>query len=342
MLRHYSLEQQRRLIDMAAELMVAAGAAQPVAFRAGNMSASPQTFEALQASGIRIDSSIDAAIPHCSPELRDTMDFYHPSYVDEVACYPITVFRDGWGKERHAQIGACAVGELIQAIDLAQKLGWHHFVLLSHMHEDHFDKFVQERLARNTPILTTASAARTLRRMGFTRLYGLRTWDAVEVSKGPMRLRVRALPGTHGPLLVSAFLPDVMGSMLEFRNMDDGGEFRMYISGDTLVFDRLQEVRRQYPNIHLGLLHLGGTRVMGILVTMDAEQGIEALRIVQPDLAIPIHYNDYDVFRSSLDEFRRAVERAGLQDKVKYLQHGEIYSFTPKGMRQTVGQQPLT
>jgi L-ascorbate metabolism protein UlaG (beta-lactamase superfamily) len=216
------------------------------------------------------------------------------------------------------------------------------FVLLSHMHEDHFDKFVQERLARNTPILTTASAARTLRRMGFTRLYGLRTWDAVEVSKGPMRLRVRALPGTHGPLLVSAFLPDVMGSMLEFRNMDDGGEFRMYISGDTLVFDRLQEVRRQYPNIHLGLLHLGGTRVMGILVTMDAEQGIEALRIVQPDLAIPIHYNDYDVFRSSLDEFRRAVERAGLQDKVKYLQHGEIYSFTPKGMRQTVGQQPLT
>jgi L-ascorbate metabolism protein UlaG (beta-lactamase superfamily) len=209
------------------------------------------------------------------------------------------------------------------------------FVLLSHLHEDHFDKFVQENLPKHTPILTTASAARTLQRRGFTRLYGLRTWDRVEVRKGPVSLRITAMPGTHGPLLVSALLPDVMGSMLEFRNAADGGEYRMYISG-TLVFNRLHEIRRQCANIDLALLHLGGARVLGVLVTMDAEQAVQALRIVQPDLAIPIHYNDYDVFHSPIDHFRRAVEEAGLQGKVKYLQRGEIYSFTPRGMRQSV------
>ena len=51
------------------------------------------------------------------------------------------------------------------------------FVILSHLHEDHFDKLVERRLAKNTPIFTTASAARTLRRRGFTRTYPLRTWE---------------------------------------------------------------------------------------------------------------------------------------------------------------------
>jgi L-ascorbate metabolism protein UlaG (beta-lactamase superfamily) len=50
--------------------------------------------------------------------------------------------------------------------------------------------------------------------------------------------------------------------------------------------------------------------VLGIMVTMDAEQGVEVLRMVQPKRAIPIHYNDYDVFKSPLVDFQRAVEAA--------------------------------
>jgi len=204
-------------------------------------------------------------------------------------------------------------------------------VLLSHLHEDHFDKLVERRLPLHTPILTTASAARTLSKRGFTNTYRLRTWDRVNVRKGHVSLRVTATPGRHGPLLVSAALPDVMGSILDFRNERDERRYRMYISGDTLVFRDLEEIPRLYPNIDLMLLHLGGTRLMGVLVTMNAEQGIEAMRIIRPELTIPIHYNDYDVFQEPLDEFVRGVQRAGLQDKVRYLYHGETYSFLPRG-----------
>jgi L-ascorbate metabolism protein UlaG (beta-lactamase superfamily) len=203
-------------------------------------------------------------------------------------------------------------------------------VLLSHLHEDHFDKLVEARLARNTPILTTASAARSLRRRGFTNTYPLRVWDYVNVRKGPVSLRVTSMPGTHGPIVVSSLLPEVMGSMLDFCSERDGRAYRMYISGDTLVHEDLKEIPRRYRDIHLALLHLGGTRVLGVLVTMNAEQGIEALRIIRPDLAIPIHYNDYDVFKDPLENFVRAVERAGLQDKVRYLYHGESYDFVPR------------
>jgi L-ascorbate metabolism protein UlaG (beta-lactamase superfamily) len=95
-----------------------------------------------------------------------------------------------------------------------------------------------------------------------------------------------------------------MGSMLEFGSERGEIYLRMYISGDTLIHERLREIPRRFVDIDLALLHLGGTRVLGIMVTMDAEQGVEAMRIVDPRTAIPIHYNDYEVFTSPLEDFK--------------------------------------
>ena len=63
------------------------------------------------------------------------------------------------------------------------------------------------------------------------------------------------------------------------------------------------------------------------MVTMDGKQGVEAMRIVNPELAIPIHYNDYDVFKSPLSEFQREVTEAGLEHRVHYLSHEQEYTF---------------
>jgi L-ascorbate metabolism protein UlaG (beta-lactamase superfamily) len=101
----------------------------------------------------------------------------------------------------------------------------------------------------------------------------------------------------------------------------------MYITGDTLVIDELKEIPRRFPNIDVALLHLGGTRVLGLLVTMDGKQGVEAMRIVKPTLGIPIHYNDYDRFESPLSDFQEEVKAAGLEDRIHYLKHGETYTF---------------
>ena len=94
---------------------------------------------------------------------------------------------------------------------------------------------------------------------------------------------------------------------------------QLYISGDTLVHDRLKEIPRRYPGIDLALLHLGGTKILGVLmVTMDAGQGVEAIRIIEPRTVIPIHYNDYTVFKSPLEDFKRAVAEAGLEYALSY------------------------
>jgi L-ascorbate metabolism protein UlaG (beta-lactamase superfamily) len=207
------------------------------------------------------------------------------------------------------------------------------FVLLSHLHGDHFDRVAERKLNKATPIISTRHATSYLEKVGFTRTHTLKTWEPIEVTKGEANLHLTAMPGTHGPGPLGAVLPPVMGSMLEFGNARGEISLRMYISGDTLIHERLREIPRRFPDIDLALLHLGGTRVLGIMVTMDAEQGVEAMRIVDPRTAIPIHYNDYEVFTSPLEDFKRAVSEAGLDERVHYLSHGDTYEFEIHGAR---------
>lgn len=116
--------------------------------------------------------------------------------------------------------------------------------------------------------------------------------------------------------------------------------YRIYISGDTLMVDELREIPKKYAGqkIDLMLVHLGGTTIpsplvgrlmepLALMVTMDAEQGLELIQLIQPDITIPIHYDDYDVFASPLEDFRRLVAAAGFSQRVVILDRGEQYGF---------------
>ncbi len=201
------------------------------------------------------------------------------------------------------------------------------FVVLSHMHDDHFDRIAAEKLDKNVPIVTTHHAAQDLKQKGFTAPQPLNTWETLTITKGENSVCITAMPGRHGPGILAAILPPVMGSMLEFQSPAKQTVFRLYITGDTLVYEDLKEIPKRYPDIDLALLHLGGTQVFGILLTMDAKQGVQAIQIIAPEMAIPIHFNDYTVFKSPLEDFQRAVTAAGLDGRVRYLSHGETYNF---------------
>jgi L-ascorbate metabolism protein UlaG (beta-lactamase superfamily) len=114
--------------------------------------------------------------------------------------------------------------------------------------------------------------------------------------------------------------------------------YRIYISGDTLLVDDLKEIPIRYAgqNIDLMLIHLGGTTLPSpnmplLMVTMDAQQGLKLVQLINPDVTIPIHYDDYDVFLNPLEDFKKAVEEAGLADKVVYLDRKDKYEFEVKG-----------
>ena len=205
-------------------------------------------------------------------------------------------------------------------------------IVLSHHHGDHFDERAARELPADVPIVTTAHAARKLGRQGFIDRRALDTWETQVLRRGDRELRITATPARHAPVPLDKVLPPVMGSVLEYV---DRGEptLRLYVSGDTLVHDRLREIPERCPDLHVALLHLGGTRILGITLTMDGRQGVEALRILSPRHAIPIHFDDYTVFRSPLEDFRREAEQAGLATRIHYLDRGDVFRFAAHELR---------
>jgi L-ascorbate metabolism protein UlaG (beta-lactamase superfamily) len=200
-------------------------------------------------------------------------------------------------------------------------------IVLSHFHGDHFDQVAVRDLDKSLPIVTTSHAANELKTHGFTNTQELETWQDISFLKGDNRLTITATPGRHGPLPVSVFLPQVMGTVLNFSTKESNILFRMYITGDTRFFGGINEIPKRYPDIDLALLHLGGTTIVGILVTMDSKDGLKMFKAINPKKAIPVHYNDYDVFKSPIEDFLKEIEAIGGRERICYLKHGEEYTF---------------
>jgi L-ascorbate metabolism protein UlaG (beta-lactamase superfamily) len=102
-----------------------------------------------------------------------------------------------------------------------------------------------------------------------------------------------------------------MGSMLELER-DGVVARRVYVSGDTLTGAHLDEIADRYPVIDDAVVHLGGTRVLLHTVTMDDEQGVDCVQRLRPGHVVPVHYDDYGVFRSPLSAFLDRAEAAGV------------------------------
>ncbi|WP_049577502.1 MBL fold metallo-hydrolase [Nonomuraea sp. SBT364] len=212
-------------------------------------------------------------------------------------------------------------------------------VVLSHLHGDHWDRVARRGLDRDTPIVTTGHAARRLRRRGFRQAAGLDTWGRYELRGAGGTLTITATPGRHAPGPAQGLLPPVMGSVLEFCDRDGLMDLRMHISGDTLMDRRLESIPRRFPDIDVGVVHLGGTRLLGLMtVTMDGEQGANWVDLIDPGTVVPVHFDDYTVFKSPLSDFRDHVEQAGLADRVAYVRRGQTLELSGRRARQRPGE----
>jgi L-ascorbate metabolism protein UlaG (beta-lactamase superfamily) len=113
-----------------------------------------------------------------------------------------------------------------------------------------------------------------------------------------------------------------MGSVLELTQADRL-ELRVYISGDTLYRPWLAEVVQRAGPIDAAVVHLSGTRVLGLLVTMDADQGAELVELLEPAVTVPVHYDDYTVFRSPLQDFLNRCRAGTRPTQVRPVGRGE-------------------
>jgi L-ascorbate metabolism protein UlaG (beta-lactamase superfamily) len=198
-------------------------------------------------------------------------------------------------------------------------------VVLSHLHGDHFDRVARRELTRDAPVVTTAEAADRLARWGFD-ARPLDTWQTHRLNRGEETLTIQSLPAVHARGVLGRLLPPVMGSWIEHAVNGEVRQ-RIYISGDTLTGDHVDEVRQRHPEVDVVIVHLGGTRVLFHTVTMDAGQGVDFLRRTDPATVVPVHFDDYTVFRSPLSAFVREAGAAGFAGRVKVPRRGETVTL---------------
>ena len=108
-------DEQRALIATARDLLVAAGAPMPTAFRSGSYAADARTLDALHALGIACDSSHNGAEhpwPSALPLPPDTID---PERCGETWEIPVSLIRSR-GALRPLQICALSAGEMAAAL----------------------------------------------------------------------------------------------------------------------------------------------------------------------------------------------------------------------------------
>jgi L-ascorbate metabolism protein UlaG (beta-lactamase superfamily) len=136
------------------------------------------------------------------------------------------------------------------------------------------------------------------------------------------------VPGVHGPGPLARVLPPVMGSVLE---LESGGvvSWRGYVTGDTLCRPFLAEVLDRCGPLDVVVPHLGGTKALGVTVTMDARQGADLVDMLRPRVTVPVHFDDYDRFSSPLGDFVAAVADRRLPGELRTVQRGEMISLRP-------------
>lgn len=203
-------------------------------------------------------------------------------------------------------------------------------ILLSHMHGDHWDRIATKWLPKGTAVVTTPEAARCLSDRGFTHTSDLRPWQTHELTRGTATLRITSVPGVHGPGPLTRVLPQVMGSVVELLHGGVAGSdvaWRAFISGDTLYRPQLGEVLQRCGPLDVLIPHLGGTRALGVTVTMDARQGADLVELLEPPVTVPVHFDDYDRFRSPLGDFVAEVRRRQLPGQLRTAHRGETVSL---------------
>jgi L-ascorbate metabolism protein UlaG (beta-lactamase superfamily) len=219
-------------------------------------------------------------------------------------------YRFGWGTGSRKVAGPALAPEELGEIDA---------VLLSHdQHDDNLDAAGRAWLPAAGTVVTTAPGAGRLRGEGLADARGLEPWATTTLSApGKEALTVTATPCRHGPPLSRPIVGAVAGFALTLGGaaaIAGGAPDRadVWITGDTVLYDGVREVGARLSSVDVALIHLGGVRfpISGPLrYTMNAAEATELVALVDPRVAVPIHYEGWAHFREPAARARGELSR---------------------------------
>jgi L-ascorbate metabolism protein UlaG (beta-lactamase superfamily) len=179
-------------------------------------------------------------------------------------------------------------------------------VLLSHdQHWDNLDRSGREFLPSAGAVLSTNAAAGRL-----DGVVGLSAWAGHEVGS----LTITGVPARHGPEGCEPLLGEVTGFVISGTGVPT-----VYVSGDNASVEHVAQVVERTGPIDIAVLFTGAARAPQLIngpLTLTAQTAVEAARLLDPAVIVPVHAEGWAHFSETLDDLRAAFDAAGLTDRL--------------------------
>ena len=191
-------------------------------------------------------------------------------------------------------------------------------VLISHAHHDHLDRASLRQVARGCPAVAPRGCATLLRRSGIGDVMEVDAGDRVSIGG----IEVEAVPATHDGRRYPISRPvAALGYLLE-------GTARVYFAGDTDIFPEMAELSGRVDVAALPVWGWGPRLPAGHL---NPESAAEAVALIRPRIAIPIHWGTLTAPGAQRGEdplappraFATAAARLAPEVEVRILQPGQ-------------------
>jgi L-ascorbate metabolism protein UlaG (beta-lactamase superfamily) len=177
-----------------------------------------------------------------------------------------------------ARVGPLRRVEPVPARDRLHELD---VVLISHLHWDHLDVPSLKAIGLGTRIHVPAGAGQWLRDAGFRDVHEQRAGETIDV--GPVR--VIGVPAVH-----SGFRPPLGPTVMAMGYVIAGSQ-TVYFAGDTELFDEMGDLPLPIDVALLPVWGWGPTLGRGL--HLDPMRAAQALRLIRPRAAVPIHWGTY-------------------------------------------------
>ena len=184
-------------------------------------------------------------------------------------------------------------------------------VLVTHMHEDHFDDTAAELLPKDLPVLCQPEDAEAMRGHGFT---DVRPVEATTELNG---ISVARTPARHGSGAMAEALAPVSGFLLR----DSGGR-KLYVAGDTVLYDAVEALLdEQRPDVVV--VNAGGARLTGSEpIVMDSDDVVAVARRAPHARVVAVHLDAIGHSVQTRADLHQRLHEEDLTDRVTVPEDG--------------------